>query len=115
MIRGELQRYLDNHPGLTKTALMRQLRVNSNSFGKFMNPKTYKDTWSATQNGTYWAAARFLEAERNKPKESSSKKRKASDAAGAAAAPAKKSKAAAKLCNSRQSMTPDRGLFKPNS
>ena len=26
-----------------------------------MNPDTYKNQWSATQNGTYWAAAKLLE------------------------------------------------------
>ena len=34
--------------------------VNSNSFRKFMDPGTYKSQWSATQNGTYWAAAKLL-------------------------------------------------------
>ena len=33
--------------------------VNANSWGKFMHGK-YKDPWSATQNGTYWAAAYFF-------------------------------------------------------
>ena len=94
MIRNELQRYLDKTAGLTQTALCRELGVNGNSFSKFMNPKTYKDPWSACQNGTYWAAARFLEAQRNKPKATSSGKRKA--APGDSAGPAKKSKAQAK-------------------
>jgi len=58
-IRGELQRYLDSC-GRTQTSVVQDLQVNNNSFRKFMNPKTYKDQWSALQNGTYWAAARFL-------------------------------------------------------
>ena len=88
MIRNELQRYMDKTPGLTAAAMQRTLSVSANSYGKFMNPKTYKDPWSAIQNGTYWAAARFLEQERLKPKKKaatvSSKKRAAE---GAVAAP----------------------------
>jgi len=34
--------------------------LNYSSFGKFMNPKTYKDQWSATSNRTYWAGAKLL-------------------------------------------------------
>jgi hypothetical protein len=34
--------------------------LNYSSFGKFMNPMTYKDQWSATSNGTYWAGAKLL-------------------------------------------------------
>jgi len=67
MIRNELQRYIDTN-NTTQSSVIQQLGVNNNSFRKFMNPKTYKDPWSAVQNGTYWAAARFLEAKRNKPK-----------------------------------------------
>ena len=59
MIRNELQRYLDSC-GRTQKDVLTELNVSSNSFRKFMNPKTYKDPWSACQNGTYWAAARFL-------------------------------------------------------
>lgn len=40
--------------------IIERIGVNSNSFNKFMNPGTYKDTWSATQNGTYWAGAKLL-------------------------------------------------------
>jgi hypothetical protein len=78
MIRNELQKHIDTC-GETQTAVIQQLGVNSNSFRKFMNPKTYKDQWSAVQNGTYWAAARLLEAHRNMPK-----KRKEAPAASAA-------------------------------
>ena len=41
----------------------RMLGVNANSYGKFMQTGTnskYKDPWSATQNGTYHAAAFFF-------------------------------------------------------
>ena len=41
------------------TEFQKIIGVNANSYGKFMNGK-YKDQWSATQNGTYWAAARRL-------------------------------------------------------
>ena len=37
----------------------RMIGVNANSWGKFMHGK-YKDPWSATQNGTFWAAALLL-------------------------------------------------------
>ena len=65
VIRGELQRYMDHakqHEGITQTFVIEeQLQVSSNSFYRFMNPKSYKDPWSACENGTYWAAAAFLE------------------------------------------------------
>lgn len=76
MIRNELQKFIDQSD-MTQTAILKKMRVNNNSFRRFMDPSTYKDQWSATQNSTYWAAARLLEAERNKPK-----KRKAKDSAG---------------------------------
>lgn len=87
-IRGELQRYIDESSE-TQTAIINRMRVNGNTFRRFMNSKTYKDQWSAVQNGTYWAAARLLEQERmqKKNKPAASKKRKANDdnnAAGAA-------------------------------
>lgn len=83
-IRNELQKYIDASPE-TQTKIVQRMGVNSNSFRKFMNPKTYKDQWSAVQNGTYWAAARLLEKDRfekkiaKKPatKSASSGKRKA--------------------------------------
>jgi len=59
VIRGELQRHIDSSP-LTQTAIIQKMGVNNNSFRRFMDPKTYKDQWSACQNGTYWAAARLL-------------------------------------------------------
>ena len=73
MIRNELQKYIDNSSQTQTFIVQNKLRVNNNSFRKFMNPKTYKDQWSAIQNGTYWAAARLLEEERNKPKKTAAK------------------------------------------
>jgi hypothetical protein len=67
MIRGELQRYMDASKE-TQKAILACMGVNSNSFRKFMDPKTYKNPWRATENSTYMAAARLLERERNKPK-----------------------------------------------
>lgn len=81
-IRGELQRYIDHSPE-TQTAIIGQLGVNNNSFRKFMNPKTYKNQWSAVQNGTYWAAARFL-AQKKHEQKVSGKKRKADGTDGSA-------------------------------
>lgn len=64
MIRNQFQKYLDENKKVrTQTSILEEIGVNSNSFRKFMNPKTYKNPWSATENGTYWAAAKFLEKE----------------------------------------------------
>mmetsp|Transcript_17031 Transcript_17031/g.22058 ORF Transcript_17031/g.22058 Transcript_17031/m.22058 type:complete len:217 (-) Transcript_17031:262-912(-) len=69
--------------------------VNSNSFRKFMDPKTYKNQWSATSNGTYWAAAKLL-AQRAHEKEldklRGGGKRKSSTAASGNGAAKKKAK-----------------------
>jgi hypothetical protein len=94
MIRNELQRFLDQS-NETQTAILERMGVNSNSFRRFMNPKTYKNQWSAVDNGTYWAAAKLLEAERGKKKEAApSKKRKATTNDGVAGpVVSKKSKA----------------------
>jgi hypothetical protein len=73
-IRAELQKYIDNS-SQTQTAIVDGMGINNNSFRKFMNPKTYKNQWSATSNGTYWAAAKLLEGERNKPKTKATGKR----------------------------------------
>jgi hypothetical protein len=97
MIRNELQRYIDAS-GRTKTSVMIELGVNSNSFGKFMNPKTYKDQWSAVQNGTYWAAARFLAKQNHLAKEQKKqekKRRSAGKSNDGASAPKKAKKSAA--------------------
>lgn len=64
MIRNELQRYIDECKASgtsTQTAIISAMGVNNNSFRRFMNPKTYKNQWSALENSTYWAAARLLE------------------------------------------------------
>jgi len=74
-IRGELQRHIDASPE-TQTAIVARMGVNNNTFRRFMNPKTYKDQWSACQNGTYWAAARLLAEEAHKKKSQPAKKRK---------------------------------------
>ena len=66
----------------------KMIGVNANSWGKFMHGK-YKDPWSATQNGTYFAAAYFFYRERKLGKHALGKTRahKASaSGAGAAAA-----------------------------
>ena len=70
-IRNELQKFIDTCKATktcTQGSIVQEMGVSNNSFRKFMNPKTYKDQWSATQNGTYWAAAKLLEKRRNKPK-----------------------------------------------
>lgn len=92
-IRGELQRYIDASSE-TQTAIIGHLGVNNNSFRKFMNPKTYKNQWSAVQNGTYWAAARFLAQKKHEAK-TAGKKRKAVD--GASGGAAKKSASTSRM------------------
>mmetsp|Transcript_31658 Transcript_31658/g.36935 ORF Transcript_31658/g.36935 Transcript_31658/m.36935 type:complete len:316 (-) Transcript_31658:247-1194(-) len=80
MIRNELQRYIDEckaNKTSTQTAIIGKMNVNNNSFRRFMNPKTYKGTWSATQNGTYWAAAKLLESVKYEQEESKKAAKKA--------------------------------------
>jgi len=60
-IRGEIQRYIDASSETQSFIVTNRLGLSYSSFSKFMNPKTYKDQWSACQNSTYWAAARLLE------------------------------------------------------
>ena len=72
-IRNEMQKYIDNSDQ-SAASILQELGVTPSSFYKFMNPGNYKDQWNAIQNQSYWEAAKFLEAQRNKPK---SKKRKA--------------------------------------
>ena len=81
-IRNELQKYIDNSTETQTSIVQNRLNLSYNSFRKFMNPKTYKDQWSATQNSTYWAAAKLLESERNKKNKKTKKppKTKASTA-----------------------------------
>ena len=57
-IRSEIRKYLATS-GSTQTKFLDQIGVNSNSYGKFMKG-AYKNAWSALENGTYWAAAKFL-------------------------------------------------------
>jgi hypothetical protein len=45
--------------GKNQTTFVKEINVNSNSYGKFMN-LAYKDQWSAVQNGTYRAAGVYL-------------------------------------------------------
>lgn len=62
-IRNELQKYIDQckaDGSSTQTKIIERMGVNSNTFRRFMNPKTYKNQWSATSNGTYLAAAQLL-------------------------------------------------------
>ena len=66
-----------------------------------MNPKTYKDQWSAVQNGTYWSAARFLE--QNKYEQKIAKKTNAA----AAAAGSKKRKSSSNDENNVNSANAD--------
>jgi hypothetical protein len=41
--------------------IIERMGVSRNSFEKFMDPEIYKkDQWTATRNGTYWAAAKLL-------------------------------------------------------
>lgn len=101
MVRNELQRYIDEckaNKTSTQTQILETMGINSNTFRRFMNPKTYKNQWSATDNGCYWAGARLLERvkyEKEIAKKAAKKsgKRKASDGeTSATSASAKKSK-----------------------
>jgi len=63
MVRNELQRYIDQckaDGSATQTRIIEQMGINNNTFRRFMDPKTYKNTWSAASNGTYWAGAKLL-------------------------------------------------------
>jgi len=58
VIRSGIRKYLAEK-GITQTEFLSRIGVNSNSYNRFMTQK-YKDEWSATDNGTYWAAAQHL-------------------------------------------------------
>ena len=76
-IRGEITRFLQEKT-MSQTAWLSMIGINSGSFRKFMRGN-YKDQWSACQNGTYWAAAKFLEREKIRAKyrkKAENKKRK---------------------------------------
>lgn len=57
-LRGQINKLLQD-TDIKITEFQKIIGVNANSYGKFMHGK-YKDPWSATQNGTYWAAAYFF-------------------------------------------------------
>lgn len=81
-MRNQLQKYIDeckSNGTATQTSLIEKMSVNNNTFRRFMNPKTYKDQWSACQNGTYWAAAKLLEQAKYDTQQS---KKEAKSAAG---------------------------------
>ena len=90
MIRNQLRKFIDDSPR-TQTSIIKELGVGHNSFYKFMNPNTYKNQWSAVQNNTYWAAAKFLEKQAYLTKKAGKNKRKAvTDPAKVQAAKARK-------------------------
>lgn len=87
-IRNELQRYIDQCKAegtVTQTVLVKDVMgLTYSSFSTFMNPKKYKNAWSAVENSTYWAAAKLLEdvkfekeqAKKKKPKKTDPPKKK---------------------------------------
>ena len=73
------------------TEFQKMIGVNANSYGKFMQTGTnskYKDPWSATQNGTYHAAAFFFYKEERLGKHALGKTR--ARASAASTTPARK-------------------------
>ena len=67
VIRNDIRKFLQEEWTSTKTAFLREIGVNANSFNKYMSGN-YKNKWSATSNGTHYAAGVFLERERIKKK-----------------------------------------------
>lgn len=63
-MRSALPKFINEHP-ISQTAFLGYLKVNSNSFGRFMK---LKGAWTGTQNGTYWAALRFFSVLKNAKK-----------------------------------------------
>jgi hypothetical protein len=59
MIRGQIRKFLIENP-MTQSAFLSLIGVNSNSYGKFMDAKYYKNEWSAVDNGTYNSAAQYI-------------------------------------------------------
>lgn len=55
-IRGKIRKML-NDPNFKITHWLREIGVNSNSYGRFMK---LKGAWNGTQNSTYWAAIRYF-------------------------------------------------------
>jgi hypothetical protein len=84
-VRNELQKYIDQCKAdrtMTQTRIIEKMGVNNNTFRRFMDPKTYKNQWSAAQNGTYWGAAKLLaevKYEKDKAKKSGTKRKAGSD------------------------------------
>lgn len=88
-IRNQLQKYIDEckaNGTATQTSLLSKMSVNNNTFRRFMDPKTYKDQWSACQNGTYWAAAKLLEQAKYDTQQSKKKEKTAAGKRKAAVA-----------------------------
>lgn len=79
VIRKKIQTFLATKE-MTQTAWLKQLQVNSNSFGRFMK---LKGTWNGVQNGTMEAATRFflnrVEEEKKTAGSAAGKKRKRSE------------------------------------
>jgi len=69
LIRERLSSYIAESK-FNKTTILHKMNVNSNSYRKFMLTGRYKEPWRATENGTYWAAARLLEAAKNNAEDS---------------------------------------------
>ena len=69
LIRERLSLYIAESK-FNKTTILHKMNVNSNSYRKFMLTSRYKEPWRATENGTYWAAARLLEAAKNNAEDS---------------------------------------------
>jgi len=69
VIQAEISRYI-SESGQTTKAVVNKMKVYYKSFRKFMKVERidrYKnDPWLATELTTYWAAARLLEAAKNK-------------------------------------------------
>ena len=98
-IRNALQKYINESDKTQTYIINNELHVNNNTFRKFMNPRTYKNQWSATQNGTYWAAAKLLEKRayeqkqaKKQAKATAAAKKRKTTASDASNSPTKKAK-----------------------
>lgn len=76
-IRAAIRKYLAENT-ITQTEFINRIKVNSNSYGKFMNQK-YKNEWSAVENGTYLSAACYLAVEDLKKKIAALEEKKVSN------------------------------------
>ena len=61
-LRNQITKFLATGT-ITTSAFLNEINVNAASYRRFMSGD-YRDQWSACQNGTYWAAARFLATEK---------------------------------------------------